>query len=154
MQRQFLQLECSIRMNQEIKHDAQVWYEFLCNFNGECYLPNQLWISNDALELLTDSAGSISLGCGAFYARHWVQYKWPTNWEHESFMRDIAFLGLIPIVLAMFVWVPMFVSKKMLLRIDNQALVAIANKRTFKSKHVMKLVRPLVLVLMRFKYSG
>ena len=69
-------------------------------------------------------------------------------------MRDIAFLGLIPIVLAMFVWVPMFVSKKMLLRIDNQALVAIANKRTFKSKHVMKLVRPLVLVLMRFKYSG
>jgi hypothetical protein len=109
-----------------------------------------LWISNDALELLTDSAGSISLGCGAFYAGHWVQYKWPTNWEHESFMRDIAFLGLIPIVLAMFVWVPMFVSKKMLLRIDNQALVAIANKRTFKSKHVMKLVRPSVLALMRF----
>ena len=154
MQGQFLQLERSIRMNQEIKHDAQVWYEFLCDFNGECYLPNQLWISNDALELLTDSVGSIALGCGAFYAGHWVQYKGPTNWEHESFIRDIAFLELIPIVLAMFVWVPMFVSKKMLLRIDNQALVAIANKRTFKSKHVMKLVRPLVLVLMRFKYSG
>ena len=96
MQRQFFQLERSIRMNQEIKHDAQVWYEFLCDFNGECYFPNQLWISNDALELLTDSAGSISLGCGAFYVGHWVQYKWPTNWEHESFMRDIAFLELIP----------------------------------------------------------
>jgi hypothetical protein len=62
-----------------------------------------LWISNDSLELLTDSVRSISLGCGAFYAGHWVQYKWPTNWEHESFMRDIAFLELIPIVLAMFV---------------------------------------------------
>ena len=116
MQGQFLQLERSIRMNQEIKHDAQVWYEFLCDFNGECYLPNQLWISNDALELLTDSVGSIALGCGAFYAGHWVQYKGPTNWEHESFIRDIAFLELIPIVLAMFVWAPMFVSKKMLSR--------------------------------------
>jgi hypothetical protein len=84
---------------------------------------------NDALELLTDSAGLISLGCGAFHDGHWVQYKWPTNWKHESFMRDITFLKLIPIVLAMFVWASMFVSKTIVLRIDNQALVVIVNKR-------------------------
>ena len=50
----------------------------------------------------------------------------------------------------MFVWDPMFVNKKIVLRIGNQVLVVIVNKKTSKSKHVMKLVRALVLALMRF----
>ena len=43
---------------------------------------------------------------------------------------------------------PQFVNRKLLLRIDNQELVFIINKRTSKSKFVMKLVRPMVLLLM------
>jgi len=139
-----------IRVTVELKYDAQVWYDFLVEFNGECYLPNQLWISNDTLQLYTDSAGSMSLGCSAYFAGHYVQFRWPEHFAHSPFVRDISFLELIPIVLAMFVWAPMFVNKKILLRIDNLALVAIVNKRTSKLKHVMKLVRPLVLMLMRF----
>jgi hypothetical protein len=63
-------------------------------------------------------------------------------------MSDISFLELIPILMALFIWTPQFVNKKLLLRIDNQALVFIINKRTSKSKFVMKLVRPMVLLLM------
>ena len=55
----------------------------------------------------------------------------------------------MPILLAMLIWSPQFCNKKILLRIDNQALVLIINKRTSKSKYVMKLIRPLVLLLMR-----
>ena len=44
----------------------------------------------------------------------------------------------------------MFVSKNILLRIDNQALVVVVNKKTSKSTHAMRLVHPLVLALMCF----
>lgn len=138
-----------VRINQEIKEDARVWGEFLGEFNGECYLPNRLWLSNDVIELFTDSAGNALLGCGAYFNGHWAQFKWPVEWGSKEFMSDISFLELIPILMAMFIWTSEFISRKILLRIDNQALVAIINKRTSKSKFVMKLIRPLVLLLMR-----
>jgi hypothetical protein len=53
------------RISKEVKADALVWQEFLESFNGECYLPDRIWISSETLELFTDSAGSASLGCGA-----------------------------------------------------------------------------------------
>jgi hypothetical protein len=59
-------------------------------------------------------------------------------------MKDISFLELVPIILAFHIWTPRFINKKILLRIDNQALVAIVNNRTSKSKYIMQLVRPLV----------
>lgn len=131
-----------IKINRTLKDHAYVWHEFLCTFNGECYLPNKIWISNETLQLFTDSAGSASLGCGAYFSGKWVQFKWPEFWENEQFMSDITFLELVPIIIAMFAWKPFFINKKILLRIDNQALVRIMNKRTSKSKNIMQLIRP------------
>ena len=65
-------------------------------------------------------------------------------------MRDITFLELVPIVLALFVWGSALSNTKILFRIDNLALVNIVNKRTSKSKRVMSLVRPIVLYTMRY----
>jgi hypothetical protein len=138
-----------IRISKEVKADALVWQEFLESFNGECYLPDRIWISSETLELFTDSAGSASLGCGAYLSGHWAQFRWPAHWEKENFMKDISFLELVPIILAFHIWTPRFINKKILLRIDNQALVAIVNNRTSKSKYIMQLVRPLVLLCMR-----
>ena len=138
-----------IRISKEVKADALVWQEILESFNGECYLPDRIWISSETLELFTDSAGSASLGCGAYLSGHWAQFRWPAHWEKENFMKDISFLELVPIILAFHIWTPRFINKKILLRIDNQALVAIVNNRTSKSKYIMQLVRPLVLLCMR-----
>ena len=80
---------------------------------------------------------------------HWTQFKWPAAWKNCGFMADISFLELIPILLAMFILTSQFTHKKILLRIDNQALVAINNKRTSKSKFVMQFIRLLVLLLMK-----
>jgi hypothetical protein len=101
------------------------------------------------LELFTDSAGSESLGCGAYFSGHRAQFRWPAHWEKEKFMKDISFLELVPIILAFHIWTPRFINEKILLRIDIQALVAIVNNRTSKSKYIMQLVRPLVLLCMR-----
>lgn len=87
-----------LKINTTLKEDAEVWYEFLNTFNGECYLPNKIWVSNETLQLYTPS-----LGCGAYFDGKWVQYRWPTNWEDKQFLSDIAFLELIPILLAMMV---------------------------------------------------
>ena len=65
-------------------------------------------------------------------------------------MRDITFLELVPIVLALFVWGSALSNAKILFRIDNLALVNIVNKRTSKSKRVMSLIRPIVLYTMRY----
>lgn len=139
-----------IKINRSLKDDAYIWHEFLSTFNGECYLPNKIWISNEILQLFTDSAVSALLGCGAYFSGKWVQFKWPDLWKNEQFMADITFLELVPIIIAMFAWKFFFINKKILLRIDNQALVMILNKRTSKSKYIMQLVRPLVLLLMRY----
>ena len=99
--------------------------------------------------MYTDSAGNASLGCGAFFQGKWVQIRWPASWIEQSFMSELSFLELVPVLLAIFTWCSFFTNKKLLLRTDNEALVAIINKRTSKSKHIMQLIRPLVLVTMR-----
>jgi hypothetical protein len=57
-------------------------------------------------------------------------------------------LELISVVLAFIIWGSEVKNKKILLRIDNQALVSIVNKRTSKSKRVMVLIRQLVFLNM------
>ena len=111
-------------------------------------MPDRIWISSETLELFTDSAGSAALGCGVYFSGHWAQFRWPAHWKKENFMKDISFLELVPNILACHIWTPRFINKKILLRIDNQALVAIVNNRTSKYKYVMELVRPLVLLCM------
>ena len=101
----------TIRISQEVKQDALVWLEFLANFNGECYLPEDLWLCSDTIELFTDSAGHSSLGCGAYFAGHWCQFKWPAIWDGSDLMRDITLLELVPILLALYCWASCFVGK-------------------------------------------
>ena len=106
------------------------------------------WTTSDALDLYTDSTGNSMLGCGAYFNGHWVQFQLPKNWAELDILADITCLGLVPIVLAFYIWGPNFRNKKTLLRIDNQALVYIINKRTSKSKRVMVLLRKLVFLTM------
>ena len=56
-----------IRITKPLKADLQLWIHFLESFNGVCFFKDLIWSENDALELFTDSAGGISLGCGAYF---------------------------------------------------------------------------------------
>ena len=139
----------SIRINNDLREDAKIGLIFLEHFNGDCYLSENTWITNETLHLYTDSCGNSDLGCGAYFDGKWAQYKWPEAWSNMPIMRDITFLELVPIVLAMFIWASNFQNRKILFRIDNMALVSIINKRTAKSKRVMAFIRPLVLFTMQ-----
>lgn len=64
-------------------------------------------------------------------------------------MKNMSLLELIPIVVALYIWVEEFAQKEILFHADNAALVSIINKRSSKDKLIMKLIRPLVLLTMR-----
>jgi len=98
--------------------------------------------------LYTDSTGNALFGCGAYFQGHWVQSHWPSSWPNTDILFDITCLELISVVLAFIIWGSEVKNKKILLRIDNQALVSIVNKRTSKSKRVMVLIRQLVFLNM------
>lgn len=114
--------------------------------SGQNFSPNLIGsvISLNILGLLmkllsslqTAIACNASLGCSAFYQGHWVQLQWPNHWKGSDILGEIAFLELVPIVLAFFIWGEEL-KNKILLRVDNQALISILNKRTSKSKRVI-----------------
>ena len=64
-------------------------------------------------------------------------------------MSDLSFLKLVPVSMAMFIWGVKFQNHKILLKIDNQDLVIMINNRTSKSKYVMQLLPPFVILTMR-----
>jgi hypothetical protein len=50
--------------------------------------------------LYTDSARGSSKGCAAIFARKWVFMQGPAAWKNTPVLRDITYLELIPIALA------------------------------------------------------
>lgn len=106
-------------------------------------------MTNSDLQLYTDSAGNANLGCGAILGKQWLVLAWPMEWKGCDIMRDITFLELVPIVLALYVWSDVLRNKKVVFHCDNLALVTVLNNKTSKSDRVMKLVRPLVMFALR-----
>lgn len=137
-----------VRLNEEVKADVAILLEFLDKFNGHCYFPDRFWISNVSLKLFTDSSGSPDLGCGAFFNNHWCQLAWPSSIANSPLIRNLAFLELIPVVLALYLWGDQLKNKRIIFYIDNLALVSILNKNSSKDKSIMKLVRHVVLITM------
>lgn len=63
-------------------------------------------------------------------------------------MRDLTFLELIPVVIAIELWGHDLQNKKVSFRVDNLSLVSVINKQSSKNKRVMELVRHFVFRLM------
>ncbi|KAK6168530.1 hypothetical protein SNE40_021042 [Patella caerulea] len=138
----------TIRITRTLREDFRIWQLFLKNFNGISYISQQKWLSNNKLQLFTDSSGNKELGCGAYFNGRWIQFSWPPNWANKDLIRDMTFLELIPVVLAFLTWKKYLKQNCVILNIDNSALVSIINKQSSKSPRVMHFLRPLVLELL------
>ncbi|XP_021350001.1 uncharacterized protein LOC110448201 isoform X1 [Mizuhopecten yessoensis] len=140
-----------VRVTNGMKEDIKTWLIFLDLFNGYCSFPDKFWSTSHQLQLYTDSAGGDgSKGGGAYFQDQWVFISWPKKWVSSEVIRDITFLELVPIVLALFIWGPDLKNKKIMLNTDNKGLVAIINKKTSKSCRLMSLLRPFILKCMFF----
>ncbi|KAJ8303595.1 hypothetical protein KUTeg_019991 [Tegillarca granosa] len=103
-----------------LRSDIQMWLQFLAYFNGSVYFPEKDWTSSDVVELFTDSAGSVNMGCGAYFAGRWAFFPWPQQWENLDLFRDITFLELLPIVLAIILWGDKLANKKIFFRVFRE----------------------------------
>ena len=127
-----------------MNNDLLMWKLFLEQFNGNSYINDIGWISNFDLELYTDSAGGLGKGCAAYLNGKWTFLEWPTDWNSSEIFKDITYLEIIPIALAIFLWFDQFYKKNILFHIDNLAVVNILNKKSSKSERVMSILRLIV----------
>jgi hypothetical protein len=63
--------------------------------------------------------------------------------------RDMTLLELFPVIAALMTWNTHLKNKKVLFRVENQAVVQIINMKTSRSDKVMNLVRHMVLMNLR-----
>ncbi|KAK3103148.1 hypothetical protein FSP39_016826 [Pinctada imbricata] len=136
-----------IRITRELKEDIEIWLTFLENYNGSTPFPDPLWVPNNALCLASDSAGSF--GRGVIFKNLWAYMSWPEEWSSDI-RRDLTYLELVPVALAIHIWGESLQSSKIVMQVDNLAVVHILNNKTSKSPRVMSLLRPLLQKLLQF----
>lgn len=66
---------------------------------------------------------------------------------------SVVYLELIPVDLAIFTRGLSLQSKKLIVNIDNQAVVYILNQQSSKSERVMSLLRPLLIRIMQLHFQ-
>ena len=87
------------RLNREFCSDLAWWHVFLQSWNGLSLL-RCIPTTFPYCTIRTDASGS--WGCGASFARQWLQWQWPPQWSSIPIMAK----ELVPIVLSCAVWGP------------------------------------------------
>lgn len=134
-----------LRLNKGIRQDLCMWKQFFKNFNGIAVFHDRFWVSNDHVQLFTDSAAGEGLGFGIYFAGEWACAPWPHNWFAAGHTADITVLELFPILVALYIWGERLRNKKICFRSDNLAVCHILNSMTSRSDRVMVLVRNITL---------
>jgi hypothetical protein len=114
----------------------------LNNNNGCSYIQELNWTSNSDLQFFTDGAGGKTLGCASYLHGAWSVLNLPKHWSSEI-LNHIAYLEIIHVPMAIFLWKERFEAKTILFHSNNLAIVTILNSRTSKSERVMSLVSPI-----------
>ena len=134
------------KLSKEVKEDLLLWDEFLSDFNGTL-----IWreppVANTELALFTDAAGSI--GFGAILGNRWCMQHWPEDWKARGLIRNVTFLELFPIVVALVVWGTSLGNKVIVFWSDSMSVVSAINGQSACCPLVLRLVKFLVRLCLR-----
>lgn len=141
-----------INLTEESKEDIKMWFTLLSDWNGISFFLEDEFTQTTDMELYTDSSG---IGFGGYFKGQWFSSAWPSNIKARFLEHDlsIAFLELYPIVIAAILWGSNWCKKRIVFRCDNSATVMILQKGRSKCKHIMQLVRRLVLIAAKHNFS-
>ncbi len=128
-----------LRLNKHFRSDLAWWSLFLQKWNG-ITLMSALGLERPSFSITSDASGA--WGCGAFYQNHWFQLQWNT----EASCRSIAFLELLPILIAGLLWGRDWAGCYVRCWCDNQAVVSILHSRYSRDDELMHLLRCLFFV--------
>ena len=137
----------SIRLNQEFFLDLAWWREFFQSWDGCTFLQYPHWAPLLNFEVSSDASGA--LGYGAVFQGHWFSGAWlPTQISAST-----KFKELFPIVVAAYLWGPLWASKRVNFLSDNRSVVDILRSGTSRASTIMSLVRYLSLLAARHSFS-
>ena len=136
-------------INLDMKEDLKLWLQFFEDFNGFSVFHERFWVSNEDIQLFTDSAGGSNLWFGAYFAGKWAYAPWPQSWVDQSIIDDITVLEMFPLLVSLHIWGEDLRNKKIVFRCDNLASVHIVNSMTSKNDRVMTILRAITLLCLR-----
>lgn len=131
-----------VTLNSEAQADLKMWEHFLDTHTGKSLFLPSFENSSAVLNLYTDSS---SRACGAVLGSDWFQISFPEAWRR----RNIAFLELYPIVVAIHMFADVLADSRVCFYTDNEAVKEIINKQSCKVDDMMVLVRALVVCCMK-----
>ncbi len=132
-----------IDLTWEVKADLTTWSEFLHQYNGKHFMLFRPCLSSPDLNLCSDAS---HWGLGGTFQSKWIQCRFPEHWKRMH----ITVLELFPVYILISMFGHSLANAHVQYLCDNKAVTDILNKLTSKNKHVMSIVRPLVLVLLKF----
>ena len=135
-----------IRLNVAFRSDIAWWHMFLEEWNGVAMMPGVVGVE-PSVEVYTDASGSI--GCGAWWAPHWLQLKWSLLEQSEgrSFGdQPITQKEVLPVVLACAVWGSSWKNRRVVVHCDNEAAVTVLNSGYARDSQIMHLLRALFFI--------
>ena len=107
-----------LRLNMGFRSDLAWWILFLQSWNG-LSLMSAVGREKPAFTVTSDASGS--WGCGAYFSTHWFQLQW----SPAAATKSIAFLELLPIIIAGLIWGRQWTGKTVQCQCDNQVVVSI-----------------------------
>ncbi len=127
-----------------------MWETFLKSWNGKNFFLNQFWESSTSLRLYTDASGSV--GFGGIHGSQWFQGRWASHQSLGVAGISIAWQELYAIVVACYIWGAQWKNKRVLFYCDNAAVVAIVNTKKSKGEQIMKLVRSIKALTLKYNF--
>ena len=127
-------LDHHVHLSAAARADLCWWNAFLPYWNGASMMPPELSV----FSILSDASGS--WGCGAVFKHWWFQLAWPPAWRGVP----ISPKEMVPIIVAVALWGPMWAGSKVCCKCDNMAVVLAINKGCAKDPQLMRLLRIVV----------
>ena len=134
-----------LRITKPIRLDLQMWLHFFRNHNGVSAFHDRYWVTNEDVQLFSDSAAGPNLGFGIYFQGKWSHGVWPNTWREMGITDDITVLELFPILVAIHLWGDSLRNKKIQFVCDNMSVTHIINTMTSRSERIMCLVRNLTV---------
>ena len=135
-----------LKVTDSMRMDLEFWCHFLKVFNSRTLF--SLVLNPKVSQRVLGSDASKG-GFGGHWGRSCISGRFPSSWQNL----DIEVLELYPILVLVGINATAMKDSVVRLRCDNQALVWSINKLSSRNQSVMKLMRPLVLLLLSHNIS-
>lgn len=132
-------LHHKVKLTAEATRDIIWWLLFLDQWNRKSVFYEELWETNDDIEVHTDAS---NLFYAAICGPEWISVKF-TDTEIE---RSICWKELLAIVSACATWGKKWSGKRLTFHCDNESIVAMVSNGTSKCPFIMSLIRSLFFV--------